>query len=246
MNAFATRSLLVVGLLYLTLNLQAQKEAVKSPWTVGLEFSTSLHIRTDENLRSDRTYNHQIVGVKAGYRLLRWLEPWVRLQRHKVTAQPPTIWAQDNGDIPGGLATRYYSMDIHTLTLGAAALIRIGQGYLALSTGIGISRRTGYLQATDATGAVASASFTPLVEPRSLLQLDYTYWPTERFGIRIGISHSNLMNPNVLVFKRVELVDFTNESEGAFVNESMRSSLAPRKSAYTDTWQLGLGFDYRF
>ena len=235
-----------MGLLYLTLNLQAQKEAVKSPWTIGLEFSTSLHIRTDENLRSDRTYNHQIVGVKAGYRLLRWLEPWVRLQRHDIMAQPPAVWAQENGNIPGGLATRHYRMGIYSLTFGAAVMMRIGQGDLALSTGIGISRRTGYLQATDVTGAVTSASFAPLTEPRSLLQLDYTYWPTERFGIRIGVSHSNLMGSSIFIFERVELVDFTNESGGAFVNENMRSSLAPEKSDYTDTWQLGLGVDYRF
>ncbi len=244
MNAFVTRYLLVVGLLYFAFSLQAQQEKVKSTWTVGLELSTSLHMSTRKDLPPDRSYNHQIVGAKAGYRLLRWLEPWVRLQRHNIAATPHMVWAHDYGDIPGGLVTRHYRMDIYSLMFGAAVMIRIGQGDLGLSTGIGISRRTGFLQATDATGAVTSASFVPSYEPRRLLQLDYTYWPTERFGIRIGVSHSS--SAQRFIFEKVRLVNFTNESEGVFINESMRSiGLAPDKSRYLDTWQLGLGVDYR-
>ena len=244
MNTLRTGSLLVMSLLCLSISLQAQENNPQSPWTAGLELSSSLHMSTDNNLPPDRSYNHQIIGGKVGYRLLRWLEPWVRLQRHDITAQPNMVWAQDDGDTPGSIVARHYDMDIYSLVFGAAVLVRIGQGDLGLSAGTGISRRAGHLQATDAGGHTATASLAPRYERRGLLQLDYTYWPRPQFGIRLGLSFSNALNTPF--FERLELADFTYGSESAFANDNLQAGLAPRVSDYMDTWQLGLGVDYRF
>jgi hypothetical protein len=77
-----------------------------------------------------------------------------------------------------------------------------------------------------------------------LLQLDYTYWPSPRFGVRLGVSFSNALNTPF--FERLELSELIYEGESAFANDSLQASLAPRVSEYMDTWQLGLGVDYRF
>jgi hypothetical protein len=244
MNTIKMSGLLVMSLLCMSISLQAQEKNTQSPWTVGLELSTSLQIRTDNNMSPDRSYNHQIVGGKVGYRLLRWFEPWVRLQRHDITAQPNMIWAQDNGDNLGSIVARHYDMDIYSLVFGAAVLVRIGQGDLGLSAGTGISRRAGHLQATEAGGYTATASFSPRYERRGLLQLDYTYWPSPRFGVRLGVSFSNALNTPF--FERLELSELVYEGESAFANDNLQASLAPRVSEYMDTWQLGLGVDYRF
>jgi hypothetical protein len=76
------------------------------------------------------------------------------------------------------------------------------------------------------------------------LQLDYTYWPRPQFGIRLGLSFSNALNTPF--FERLELTDFTYGSESAFANDNLQAGLAPRVSDYMDTWQFGLGVDYRF
>lgn len=253
MSTFRTRPLLVVGLLCLAGSLLAQEQEAVSPWTVGLELSTSLHFESDRNVPRYLSYTHQVVSGKVGYRPLRWLEPWARYQYHDITAQPPTVWAQENGDVPGGIVARYYEMDIHSLLLGASALFRVGQGDLGLSVGTGLSRRTGRLRAMDAEGQVTSASFSPLFEQNGFLQLDYTYWPARHFGIRVGISRFALIqwgvNSSFAPFRPatpVNLDDFTNDSTGAFRNENLRNNLGPGLNDYTGTWQLGLGIDYRF
>lgn len=243
-----------MGLLCLAGRLLAQEQEAASPWTVGLELSTALHFESDnKGVPRDLSYTHQVIGGKVGYRLLKWLEPWARYQYHGITAQPPTMWAQEDGEVPGGLVARYYEMDIHSLLLGASALLRIGQGDLALSVGTGLSRRTGRLRAVDAEGQVTAASFSPLYEQNGFLQLDYTYWPAQHFGVRVGISRFALIqwgaNSSFDPFRRfarVNLVDFTNDSTGAFRNENLRNSLGPGLNDYTGTWQLSLGIDYRF
>lgn len=222
-----------------------EEEKALSPFTVGVEFGTRLNWDFDADERDAFGLTYHQVGATTSYRLTRWLSVTASLQYHRMQAhlQPFTVRATVSS--PNEILDRSLRQQQYVLLLGARFMYRIWQGDLAAEIAVGPNYRTAQMDAISNRNGLIDINYRPEYGTMTNLQLSYTYWPKDRFGISVAVAQQAWFRSNSTSLFATLQPDENLSEKWPDLPLELGERMHPGLNEYTEILKLIVGVEYR-
>lgn len=224
---------LFMGMMSQALNAQ---EKATSPLTVGFDVGFVFTYSPDT---LQTAIDAHTIQARSSYRFTRWLGVSASLGYANISETGDFFLATDGFSRIGTPWTTVAKTHRIPAVVGPELNFRIGQGDLSIAAQFGfIYNKSKVFMASPTANYMLR--YKPTLDTYNSLSFSYTYWPQERFGVRIGVQLQDWLSSD---YSSVEL-DASSQRQYPELEQSVINRVRPSNHAL-ELALLQIGLTYR-